>query len=255
MNEPARLLAGHPARSRNGHAPVERDRDLVRDERPPERDERPPLLDLLAAAESDLTVGDLDGDTGLAQPTETSSVLRVWVVLSHDHLRDTRFQECIGTRWRRPVMSTGLQGDVGSRTPRALARGLERDDLGVWAALSLVPTFADHVAAPDDHGTDDRVGMRGAATILGQLDALARGSARPSTVILGSSRPYAPHMRIPPALAAVWRHEPEWLDSLPAQVARVRGTVGSRARGACRHPPLARRPGGRRGAEAERAVA
>jgi streptomycin 6-kinase len=29
---------------------------------------------------------------------------------------------------------------------------------------------------------------------------------------------HAPHMRIPPSLVAVWRHEPGWLDSLPAQV-------------------------------------
>ena len=68
VHEPPRRFAGDPARAGHPHAAVERDRDLVGDERPSLRDPRPPLLDLLTAAERELAVGELDLDSGGPEP-------------------------------------------------------------------------------------------------------------------------------------------------------------------------------------------
>src|SRR5581483_8007822 len=60
---------------------------------------------------------------------------------------------------------------VQGRVARTLPGGLERDDLGVRAALPLVPAFADDVAARrDDDGADDGVRPRRAAPALGELE-------------------------------------------------------------------------------------
>ncbi len=61
-------------------------------------------------------------------------------------------------------------------------------------------------------------------------------------------------VRIPETLCAEWPHEQEWLAAAAAR-GRVRRRVGSRAGGAVRHAPVARRTGRRRCPEAERAVA
>ena len=126
-----RRLPRHPPRARNADAAVERDRDLVRHERPTRRDPSAPLLDLLAAPESEVVVRELRLDTRLAKPLEAAAVLRIRVALPRDDASDAGREERVDARRRRAVVRAGLEGDVHRRAARLLPCGVERDDLGV----------------------------------------------------------------------------------------------------------------------------
>ena len=71
MDAPPRLLARHPAAAGHGDAAVERDRRLVRDERPAEGLPDAPRLVLPARGE---VVEELDLDPGGAEPLDPATV-------------------------------------------------------------------------------------------------------------------------------------------------------------------------------------
>jgi hypothetical protein len=54
---------------------------------------------------------------------------------------------------------------------RALARRLERNHFGMWAALPLMPPFADDLPVAHDDGADDGIRMRRASPTLGELES------------------------------------------------------------------------------------
>ncbi len=176
MDEPPRRFAGHPALAGHPHTAVEGERDLVRDEGASLRDPRAPLLDLLTAAERELAVGELDLDSGGPELLEASAVRRGRIELARDDTGHTRGEERVDTRRRDAVMRAGLERDVDRRAACTLAGGLESDDLGVRAALPLVPALAGDLVAGDHHRSDDRVRVRRPATVLGKLErALQEG--------------------------------------------------------------------------------
>ena len=170
VHEASRVVSRHPPGTRHGHAAVERDRDLVRHERSPKRDPRPPLLDLLAATERDLALGELDFDSGLTESLEPARVLVLRLDLSSNHTSDARFDESVCTRRSGAVVRAGLERDVDGGAASSLAGCLEGHDLGVRTALALVPAFADHVVAHDDDRAHDRVRVRRAPPSLCELD-------------------------------------------------------------------------------------
>ena len=67
-------------------------------------------------------------------------------------------------------MGARLEGDVQGRPAGARGRVLERDDLGVRAALSLVPAFADDGAVADNHGANHGVRRCRSTAPLGKLE-------------------------------------------------------------------------------------
>ena len=87
----------------------------------------------------------------------------------HD-LGDARAYQRVGTGRRRPVVGARLHGHVHGRSRCRLARSRERDDLGVGAALALVPPLPDDRAVAHDDGPDDRVRIRRAAPSLRELE-------------------------------------------------------------------------------------
>ncbi len=241
----------------NADAAVERDRDLVRHERPTRRDPSAPLLDLLATAESELVVGELGVDTRLAEPLEAATVLRVRVELPRDDASDAGCEERVDARRRRAVVRAGLERDVHRRAACLLSRRLERDDLGMRLALALVPALADDLVPGDDDGPDDRVRMGRPATALGELECafeepgsmalILRSQAREPYAAAGGASHAALVEHVAPRARLAGR-------VAPARV-RVRGAVVARARGTDRHAALARRAGGRGRAQAECTVA
>ena len=163
-------LARDPALARHADAPVERDRDLVRDERPARGRPRPPLLDLLAAAERELA-------RRRARPRRRprgASRGRLHasdrIALTRDHARDAGLEQRVDARRRRAVVRARLEGHVHRGAARLLARGFERDDLRVRPALALVPALADDLVSGDHDGADDRVRMGRPAPALGELE-------------------------------------------------------------------------------------
>ena len=57
-------------------------------------------------------------------------------------------------------MAAGFKRHVSCRTPRALASGTKRMNLGMCLTGSLVPAFADDPAILDDDTTDSRIWRR-----------------------------------------------------------------------------------------------
>ena len=99
VHAPAALLAGHPARAGHRHAPVERHRDLVGDERPTARDPDAPGLVLRPRLPR---VDDLDLDAGRAEPLEAAPVdLRVRIADAGDDARDAGLHDGVRARRRR----------------------------------------------------------------------------------------------------------------------------------------------------------
>jgi hypothetical protein len=68
------------------------------------------------------------------------------------------------------VVRAGLERDVDRGAAGSLAGRLERDDLRMRAALSLVPALAHDLVAGDDDRTHDRVRTRRATALLRELD-------------------------------------------------------------------------------------
>src|SRR5262249_31504026 len=132
--------------------------------------ERPPLLDLLPAAEAELAVGELGVDPSVPKVSEPTTVLGMRIELTGDDTRDPGLEQRLDARRRRSAVPAGLERDVDPGAASARPGCLERDDLGVRAALPLVPALADDLVAGDDHRADDRIRMRRAAAVLRELD-------------------------------------------------------------------------------------
>src|SRR4029079_19268862 len=144
-----------PPGAGHGHAPVEGDRHLVRDERPPARDPNAPGLVLHASLPE---LGDLDLPPRRAQSLEAAPVhFRVRVADRGHHAGDACLHDRVRARGRRPVVRAGLEGDVQRRPPRMLTGRRERGDLRVRGASARVPALADHFAVAYQHGADQRV--------------------------------------------------------------------------------------------------
>ena len=167
----AALLAGHPARARDGDASVERDRRLVDDERPPLGDPDAEGLVLDARPPLELAARELDLDPGGAEPLEAARrSSRVRVADRRDDRANSGLDERVRARRRSPVVGAGLERDVERRAARPLARRLERGDLRVRAAGPLVPALAHDLAVADEHRADDRIRGRRPASPLGELE-------------------------------------------------------------------------------------
>src|SRR5262249_13347955 len=67
------------------------------------------------------------------------------------------------------VVGARLHRHVERRAARALACGIQRDDLAVRTALALVPTLGDDLAVAHDDRADDGIRMCRAAPSLGEL--------------------------------------------------------------------------------------
>ena len=97
------------------------------------------------------------------------------------------------------VVAARFEGDEQRRTPRRLARGLERDDLGMRPAEPRVMADSDHLAIPDDDGADHWVRLDGAQPAGGlgegpphphlrvdrRVRAHQKGAGTPGVVVAG----------------------------------------------------------------------
>ena len=75
-------------------------------------------------------------------------------------------------------MRARLEGHVERRALRRVAGRVERHDLGVRAALPLVPALADDLAVPDDDRADDRVRVRRPPPALRELERALEAHAK-----------------------------------------------------------------------------
>ena len=175
----SRRLSSPVTHRRAGHGDlaVERDRDLVGDERPAARDQRPPRLVLRARLEA---VVELGLDAGLAQPLETAGRLGVRVARAGHDARHARGDRRLRARRRRAPVRARLHRHVERRAARPLARRGERDDLAVPAAR-LGDALADDLAVRDDDRADRRLRVRAAAARRRPAPVRARGSSHAST--------------------------------------------------------------------------
>ena len=96
-----------------------------------------------------------------------------------DDARDAAAIDGVDARRRSAVMGARLERDVERRAAGALARRLERDDLGVRAARPLVPALADDLAvARRRRRRRPGSGARRAAAALGELERALETSSR-----------------------------------------------------------------------------
>ena len=76
-----------------------------------------------------------------------------------DNARHTRVDETIGARWGLAGAAAGLEGDVRRGTTRSIARDTKRLDLGVGAAVGLVPSLTDDDAVVIDDTANRGIGL------------------------------------------------------------------------------------------------
>ena len=165
VHEPPRLFARDPTRAGDRHPPVERDRRLVRHERPLEGLPRPPRFVLASCLPQ---VEHLDLHVELAQPLDPC--LRR-VVGPDDDLRDPRADDRVDARRRPAEPRARLERRVERCPRRASAGHAKRDHLRVRSARVLVPALADHrPSRRDDDRPDDGVRARCATPSLGELE-------------------------------------------------------------------------------------
>ena len=112
----------------DGDVSVERDRDLVRDERTPERLPRTPRLVLPARL---VAVEQLDVDAGSAQLLEPTRCNRIRIERADDDARDARVDHSVDARWRAAMMRARLERHVQRRAARTFTRLRERAHLRV----------------------------------------------------------------------------------------------------------------------------
>ena len=143
-------------------------------------------------------------------------MLGIRVELAGDHARDSCGEERVDAWWRGAVVRARFEGEVDGGASRPLTRRLERDHLGVRPALPFVPALADDLAVGDDNRPDDRIRVRRAATLLGELERALqpiRLHGRDPRVVRT-----LPVVELPRALVETWGHERHWLDELPQLV-------------------------------------
>ena len=97
-------------------------------------------------------------------------------------------------------MTARLEGDVERRAACGLAGGGQGVDLGVRSAVAVVPALADAGAVAHDHGADERVGLDGAAALLGQRQARCIQGSSASVMLTSAQGGLSPDS--PSAVAA-----------------------------------------------------
>jgi len=170
VHEPAALRARDPAgvAARSSEPAVEGQRRLVGHERTLLRHPGAPGFVLSARPPLELAAGQLHLDVGFTEAREAlTGRLRVGVGDRGDYPAHARGDDGIGAGRRAAVMSARLEADVERRAPSPLAGRLERHDLGVRTAGSLVPAFPDDLAVANEDCADQRVGTGRAPPTLG----------------------------------------------------------------------------------------
>ena len=170
----AAALARDPLRvaALGGDLAVEAHRGLEDDERAAGARVLAERLVLQPRAGGELAAGDVDLHALVAQDAEAApGGLRARVVAADDDARDAGLEDRLGARRRVPVVAARLERDVQRRAVqvRVAARG-DRVDLGVRAAVVVVPALAEHRAVARDDGPDERVGAHATAAPLRELD-------------------------------------------------------------------------------------
>src|SRR5262249_2121977 len=162
------LLARDPAPARDGDSLVERDRDLVGDERAAEGLPHAPGLVLPARGE---IVQELDLDSRSAKAFQPAPVhKRIGVAGAGDDACDPCFHDGVDARRRAAVVGAWLERDVESRAARGVSGLLERNHLGMADSLVLVPALPHDVAIAYDDSADERVVAGLTASAPGELE-------------------------------------------------------------------------------------
>ncbi len=118
---------------------------------------------------------------------------RVGILEGDDGARDAGRHEGVGARRRLALVAAGLERAVERGAGGQQARLGERHRLGVGLAGAEVVAAPDDRAVPDQHGADERVGMRAAAAALREFEGLVHvplvvQQKRPGAVLQGGRR-------------------------------------------------------------------
>ena len=140
-----------------------------------------------------------DLDALVAQDPEAAPGGLLGGIVGGDHdAPDARLQDRLGARRRLALVAARLERHVQRRPAQVRhAAGLDRVDLGVRAAVFLVPALPQDLAVAGDHGADDRVGLDRAGAVARELDR----AREVQLVGVGAARHLDP--RITPARAAI----------------------------------------------------
>ncbi len=157
VHETPGFLPADPTRAGHGDSPVERDRDLVGDERASERLPGAPGLVLASRLEP---IVQLDLDARPTEPVEPTCGLGVRIQASRDDAHDPGCDDRIDAGWRLAVMCARFHRHVERRPVGAVTGGGKRHDLTVPAAVGLGGPLPHDRAVGHDDGTDRRVRVR-----------------------------------------------------------------------------------------------
>jgi hypothetical protein len=161
-SDPLRLAVGQCG------APVEARGNLHAHPGPPARDAgHEPYVQL---ARFGLKQPRLEPDTGGFQFLAAAGTLGVRIAHRGDYARDLCTDECICTRRGPPEVAAGLERHIDRRTGRLIARGFQRNRLGVRLARLLVPAFPDYLPAFDDEAPDAGIRRGRVQPSLSQLE-------------------------------------------------------------------------------------
>ena len=174
VRELAALLAADPLRVAGARRDlaVERHRRLEQHPRAPDARVLAERLVEQPRGGRELAVGDDDLDALVAQdPQAAAGGLLGRVVGGDDDAPDAGLDDRVGARRRLALVAARLERDVERRAFEVgHPAGLDRVDLGVRAAVDLVPALAEHLAVARDHGADDRVRLDRPEPPAGELD-------------------------------------------------------------------------------------
>ncbi len=138
---------------------------------------------VLAARRSCVRV-ELDRDAVAAEPLGAAGRERVGVGHGCDDARHARGDERVGAGAGTAGVGAGFEGDVGGGAGGAVARLLERGDLGVRATRTFVPALADDLPVAHEHAADQGVGRDRATPTLRQRER----AVEPHLVLLADRR-------------------------------------------------------------------
>ncbi len=159
MRPGARRRSGNPAAlaPRHRDPPVERGRELHRDERPaPPYPAEKPGIDLGRRIGAE---PDFGRDPGGAQPLDPAAAdARIRVFDRGDDPPDPGFDQRLGARRRLAPVAARFEADIGGGAAGAGAGAGQRLGLGVRPAARLGPAAADDASFVDQNAADRRVG-------------------------------------------------------------------------------------------------
>jgi hypothetical protein len=174
VRELAAVLPADPLRvaAARGDLAVERHRGL---EQHPRTTDPRVLAERLVeqpGAARDLPVGEHDLHALVAQDAQAAArSLLGGVVGGQHHAPDPRLQDRVGAGRRLALVAARLERHVEGRAAEVLQpAGLDRVDLGVRAAVLLVPALAEDLAVAGDHRAHHRVRPDRARALARELD-------------------------------------------------------------------------------------